>query len=61
MLASFIVEYAEELVALRLVDSERLRAAFASSLEAGTVPRRFTPRRWLLQQAIAKPPVDAAG
>jgi len=60
-LASFIVEYAEELVALSLVDSERLRAAFESSLDAETVPRRFTPRRWLLQQAIAKRSVDTSG
>lgn len=60
-LASFIVEYAEELVALRLVDSELVRSAFESSLEEETIPRRFTPRRWLLQREMAKRPVDPAG
>lgn len=55
-LASFIVEYAEGLIVVGLVDAKGVRAAFESSLEAATVGRRFMPRRWLLQRAVAKQP-----
>jgi len=53
-LSSFILEYAEELIFFDLADSERVRTAFETSLEAETVPRRFTPRRWILQRELAK-------
>jgi hypothetical protein len=53
-LARFITEYAEELTVLGLVDVELIRAAFSSCLETETVPRRFTPRSWILQQHLAR-------
>lgn len=62
-LSAFILEYAEALILLDLADSERVRTAFETSIEADTVPRRFTPRRWILQQELAKSAksVDTAG
>jgi len=53
-LAGFITEYAEELIVLGVVDIESTRKAFSSALEAETVPRRFTPRSWVLQQRLAR-------
>jgi hypothetical protein len=53
-LAGFITEYAEELTVLGLVDVELIRAAFSSCLETETVPRRFTPRSWILRQQLAE-------
>ncbi len=53
-LAGFIAEYAEELTVLGVVDIESTRKAFSSALEAETVPRRFTPRSWVLQQWLAR-------
>lgn len=52
-LAGFIAEYAQELTVLGVLDMESARGAFALALETETVPRRFTPRSWLLQQRRA--------
>lgn len=52
-LAGFIAEYAQELTVLGVLDMESARAAFTLALETETVPRRFTPRSWLLQQRRA--------
>ena len=64
-LSGFILEYAEELILFDLADAERVRTAFEASLEAEAVPRRFTPRRWILQRELAKSSertsVDTAG
>lgn len=60
-LAAFIIEYAESLIVLGLVESEDIRSAFDSSLETDTVPRRFMPRQWVLERAIAKGQLDTAG
>lgn len=53
-LAGFITEYVEGVTALGLVDTESAREAFALALETHTVPRRFAPRSWLLEQQRAR-------
>ncbi|MEO8681246.1 MAG: hypothetical protein ABI665_19505 [Vicinamibacterales bacterium] len=52
--AGFVTEYAEELAVLGLVDVELIREAFSSCLEIETVPRRFTPRSWILAHRSAQ-------
>lgn len=50
VLADLALDYATELSELGLVTPEDIRDSFAASLETETVPRRFLPRRWLLER-----------
>ncbi len=49
VLANLVLEYTTELSELGLVTLDEVRDAFAKSLEEGTVPRRFLPRRRLAE------------
>ncbi len=55
VLANLLIEYTAELSDLGLMTGDEIRDAFAKSLEAGTVPRRFLPRRWLAQRLRGLP------
>jgi hypothetical protein len=49
-LSNLILEFADLLPGLGLATADQIRDAFADSFEAGTVPRRFTPRRLLAER-----------
>jgi len=50
LLGNMALDYSSELSALDLVPQEDIQAAFIMSLEHKTLPRRFTPRRWLAER-----------
>jgi len=50
VLANLALECADNLSELGLVTRDQVRDAFAESLETETVPRRFLPRRWLVER-----------
>jgi hypothetical protein len=49
-LASQILIFSDQLVRLGAVDVAEVQDAFRESLEVETVPRRFMPREWVMQQ-----------
>jgi hypothetical protein len=60
VLANLVIEYASDLLELGLVTQKQIQDAFAASLEAETVPRRFVPIRWLAsklrnQKSVERP------
>jgi len=50
VLANLALVYANDLTELGLATGEQIRDVFAQSLETETIPRRFMPRRWLIEK-----------
>lgn len=50
MLASLILEYSTELSELSLLSQQEIQKSFNMSLKSETVPRKFLPRRWLIER-----------
>jgi hypothetical protein len=52
VLANLTTIYADQIQKRRLVKREEIAKAFADSLESETIPRRFLPRRWLVEKLL---------
>jgi len=50
VLANLVLEYSSELSELVLLSQEEIQENFDMSLESETVPKKFLPRRWLMER-----------
>ncbi len=50
LLANLVLYYSSQLHELGLVSQEEIQASFDASLEKENIPRKFLPRRWLMER-----------